>query len=112
MPAGNFGQVLFGVVIWAASVTSVIGAAYFSFFLNDPLSTIERNRNRWIIAFIVISTVVLVTVKTCCGISLCGNIKWLNTADCDSINFVSCLQVLLALINTLFLLAFSGWFLL
>ena len=25
--AGNFGQVLFGVVIWAASITSVIGAA-------------------------------------------------------------------------------------
>ena len=61
--AGNFGQVLFGVVIWAASVTSVIGAAYTSVsFLTTLCPTIERNRNRWIIAFIVISTVVLVTV--------------------------------------------------
>ena len=61
--AGNFGQVLFGVVIWAASITSVIGAAYTSVsFLTSLCPTIERNRNRWIIAFIVISTVVLVTV--------------------------------------------------
>ena len=28
--AGNFGVVLFGIVIWAASITSVIGAAYTS----------------------------------------------------------------------------------
>ena len=28
--AGHFGQILFGVVIWAASITSVIGAAYTS----------------------------------------------------------------------------------
>ncbi|MDU1101655.1 MAG: NRAMP family divalent metal transporter [Haemophilus parainfluenzae] len=48
---------------FAASITSVIGAAYTSVsFLTSLCPTIERNRNRWIIAFIVISTVVLVTV--------------------------------------------------
>ena len=61
--AGNFGQILFGVVIWAASITSVIGAAYTSVsFLTSLCPTIERNRNCWIIGFIVVSTAVLVTV--------------------------------------------------
>ena len=61
--AGNFGQVLFGVVIWAASITSVIGAAYTSVsFLTSLSPSIERHRNRWIIAFIVVSTIILTTV--------------------------------------------------
>lgn len=61
--AGHFGQILFGVVIWAASITSVIGAAYTSVsFLTSLCPTIERNRNCWIIGFIVVSTAVLVTV--------------------------------------------------
>ncbi|MBN6066984.1 divalent metal cation transporter [Aggregatibacter actinomycetemcomitans] len=61
--AGNFGVVLFGIVIWAASITSVIGAAYTSVsFLTSLCPTIEKNRNRWIIAFIVISTAILATI--------------------------------------------------
>ena len=61
--AGHLGQILFGVVIWAASITSVIGAAYTSVsFLTSLCPTIERNRNCWIIGFIVVSTAVLVTV--------------------------------------------------
>lgn len=61
--AGHFGQILFGIVIWAASITSVIGAAYTSVsFISGFSQSIENNRNKWIIAFIVISTVILATV--------------------------------------------------
>lgn len=61
--AGNFGTVLFGVVIWAASITSVIGAAYTSVsFISGFSEKINANKNKWIIAFIVISTLVLATI--------------------------------------------------
>lgn len=61
--AGNFGVVLFGIVIWAASITSVIGAAYTSIsFLTSLCPNVQKYRNRWIIAFIVISTVILATI--------------------------------------------------
>ncbi|MDH2997609.1 hypothetical protein A1D22_07745 [Pasteurellaceae bacterium LFhippo2] len=61
--AGNAGLIIFGVVIWAASITSVIGAAYTSVsFISTFSQSIERNRNKWIIAFIVISTAVLATI--------------------------------------------------
>lgn len=61
--AGNVGLMIFGVVIWAASITSVIGAAYTSVsFISGFSAQIEQNKNAWIIGFIVISTAVLATV--------------------------------------------------
>lgn len=61
--AGNIGLIIFGIVIWAASITSVIGAAYTSVsFITSFSPSIEKHKNAWIVAFIVISTVVLATV--------------------------------------------------
>lgn len=61
--AGNVGLMIFGVVIWAASITSVIGAAYTSVsFISGFHVSIERHKNKWIIGFIVISTAVLASV--------------------------------------------------
>lgn len=61
--AGQLGLMIFGVVIWAASITSVIGAAYTSVsFLTSFSSKIETYKNALIIAFIVISTAVLALV--------------------------------------------------
>ncbi|STZ75369.1 NRAMP family divalent metal transporter [Bergeriella denitrificans] len=61
--AGKAGLLIFGMVIWAASITSVIGAAYTSVSFFSGLSpSIERNRNKWIIGFIVISTAVFATI--------------------------------------------------
>ena len=61
--AGNVGLLLFGIVIWAASITSVIGAAYTSVsFIAGFHPAIERHRNKVIIAFIVISTLILATI--------------------------------------------------
>ncbi|URL02748.1 divalent metal cation transporter [Avibacterium sp. 20-126] len=61
--AGNLGLIIFGIVIWAASITSVIGAAYTSVsFLTTFSPFIAKHRNCWIIVFIVISTAVLATI--------------------------------------------------
>ncbi|KMK50852.1 membrane protein [[Actinobacillus] muris] len=61
--AGNLGLMIFGIVIWAASITSVIGAAYTSVsFITSFSPSIEKHKNYWIIAFIVISTAVLATI--------------------------------------------------
>ena len=61
--AGDVGLIIFGIVIWAASITSVIGAAYTSVsFLTSFSPVVEKYKNYWTIAFIVISTAVLATV--------------------------------------------------
>lgn len=61
--AGNVGLMIFGVVIWAASITSVIGAAYTSVsFITSFSPFIEKHKNCFIVAFIVISTAVLATI--------------------------------------------------
>lgn len=60
---GNIGQLIFGIVIWAASITSIVGAAYTSVsFISSFSSMIERNRHWWVVAFIIISTLVLATI--------------------------------------------------
>ncbi|MFA9488591.1 MULTISPECIES: NRAMP family divalent metal transporter [unclassified Mannheimia] len=61
--AGNVGLMIFGVVIWAASITSVIGAAYTSVsFITSFSPFIEKHKNCFIVAFIVVSTAVLATI--------------------------------------------------
>lgn len=60
---GDTGRVIFGMVIWAASITSVIGCAYTSVtFLTSFHAGIERYRNYIIIGFITISTLVFATI--------------------------------------------------
>jgi len=60
---GNVGKVIFGIVIWAASVTSVIGAAYTSVsFMTNFHPFIEKHKRYFIIGFIVISTLVFATI--------------------------------------------------
>ncbi|RFO11153.1 divalent metal cation transporter [Haemophilus influenzae] len=111
--AGNFGQVLFGVVIWAASVTSVIGAAYTSVsFLTTLCPTIERNRNRWIIAFIVISTVVLVTVgKPAAVLVFVGTLNGLILPIALALILLAAYRSdIVGTYRHPVFLAFSGWF--
>lgn len=55
--AGNIGYKIFGLVLWAAAITSVIGAAYTSVsFLKTLHPVIESHARKFIIGFIVIST--------------------------------------------------------
>ncbi|WDF69854.1 divalent metal cation transporter [Sphingobacterium oryzagri] len=63
LSAGNFGYRLFGLVMFAASVTSVIGSAYTSVsFIKSFSPTIAKNENWIIMAFIVVSTIFFVAV--------------------------------------------------
>lgn len=60
---GNTGKIIFGIVIWAASITSVIGCAYTSVtFMTNFHPAIERNKRFFIIGFIVISTLIFATI--------------------------------------------------
>ncbi len=57
---GQIGYKFFGLVLWAASITSVIGAAYTSVsFLKTLNSFVEKNEKYFIIGFIAISTVIM-----------------------------------------------------
>lgn len=63
LAAGEFGYRLFGLVMFAAAVTSVIGSAYTSVsFVKSFSPFIQRNENWIIITFIIISTCVFVVV--------------------------------------------------
>ncbi len=61
--AGAVGYVLFGLVMLAAAITSVIGSAYTSVsFIKSFSPKIERHENGVIIGFIVISTLIFVGI--------------------------------------------------
>lgn len=55
--AGEIGLRMFGVILWAASITSVIGAAYTSVSFVTKSSTRERTRNLITVAFIAFCAV-------------------------------------------------------
>ncbi|MGI8542221.1 MAG: NRAMP family divalent metal transporter [Aridibacter sp.] len=61
--AGNVGYKIFGVVIWAAAITSVIGAAYTSVsFLKTFNEKLSEYSQQLIIAFIAFSTFIFVLI--------------------------------------------------
>ncbi|MDR7244457.1 NRAMP family divalent metal transporter [Priestia megaterium] len=63
LAAGDIGYKLFGVVMAAAAITSVIGSAYTSVsFIKSFSKRIEKYENWIIIAFIAISTLVFLTI--------------------------------------------------
>ena len=59
--AGAIGYKFFGVVIWCAAITSVIGASYTSVsFWKTLLPVVGRNEKSVISAFIILSTIIFV----------------------------------------------------
>lgn len=53
---GVYGKKLFGLMIWAASITSVIGATYTSIaFLKDLHPVFEQKKKTWALLFVLIS---------------------------------------------------------
>ena len=63
LAVGDIGYKLFGVVMWTAAISSVIGAAYTSVSFIRSFSPKVENNYRWfVIAFIVFSTVVFAFV--------------------------------------------------
>ncbi|KPI51746.1 divalent metal cation transporter [Clostridioides difficile] len=58
--AGAIGYKFFGLVLWSAAITSVIGAAYTSVsFLKTLNPFIDKNEKYFIIGFIAISTLIM-----------------------------------------------------
>lgn len=63
LAAGDIGYRMFGVIMWAAAITSVVGAAYTSVsFIRSFSPVIEKYHNWIIILFIIISTVTFALV--------------------------------------------------
>ena len=61
--AGNVGYKIFGIIMWAAAVTSIIGCAYTSVsFIRTFSKKISEKYNWVIIAFIAISTIIFVFI--------------------------------------------------
>ena len=60
--AGEVGKRVFGVVLWAAAITSVIGASYTSVSFVTTTQTKARTRNLLTIAFIVVATLLFVVL--------------------------------------------------
>ena len=57
--AGNLGYLFFGVVLWAAAITSVVGAAYTSIsFLRNFSGWVDKHHQIAISIFIIISTLI------------------------------------------------------
>ena len=56
--AGEIGMRSFGVILWAAALTSVIGAAYTSVSFITKSTTPERTRNLITVAFIAVCAVI------------------------------------------------------
>lgn len=63
LAAGQLGYRLFGVVMWSAAITSVIGSAYTSVsFIRTFSPALERGHRWLIIGFILVATVVFIAI--------------------------------------------------
>ncbi|MHB1312503.1 MAG: NRAMP family divalent metal transporter [Gemmatimonadaceae bacterium] len=63
LATGEAGYKVFGVVMWSAAITSVVGSAYTSVsFLRGIVPRVDERWARLVIGFIVLSTIVFVTV--------------------------------------------------
>jgi Mn2+/Fe2+ NRAMP family transporter len=61
--AGDLGYKIFGVILWAAGITSVVGASYTSIsFLRTLFKSVGDHYRAWMIGFIVFSTAILATI--------------------------------------------------
>jgi len=62
--AGNIGRLIFGLVLWAAAITSVVGAAYTSVsFLSTFHPWLQKNERWLIIGFILLSTLLFILIQ-------------------------------------------------
>lgn len=61
--AGEIGYRFFGMVMWSAAITSVVGASFTSISFIKTLHPVLEKNQRWLISiFIVISTVIFILV--------------------------------------------------
>ncbi len=66
--AGTIGYSFFGIVMWAAAITSVIGASYTSVSFLKTFSPVLAKNQRWLVSFfIIISTIIFLLLKQAPG---------------------------------------------
>jgi Mn2+/Fe2+ NRAMP family transporter len=62
---GTAGEIVFGVILWSAAITSVIGASYTSTSFLKVLGHWVTHWERWVVCgFIVVSTFIFIVAKT------------------------------------------------
>lgn len=62
--AGNIGYKFFGIVMWAAAITSVIGASYTSVSFWKTFHPSLAKNEKWLIsAFIIVSTIIFIWIQ-------------------------------------------------
>lgn len=61
--AGSFGLHAFGVILWAAAITSVVGASYTSVSFLTSSTTSDRTRNLLTVVFIVVCTILFLVLR-------------------------------------------------
>jgi len=63
--AGEVGLRVFGIVLWAAAITSVIGASYTSVsFVTSRTATSDRTRTLLVVGFIAVTTLAYLLIGT------------------------------------------------
>lgn len=63
LAAGDIGYFIFGMVLWSASITSVVGSAYTSVsFLKSFHPVLDRSQRYLITAFVLISAIIFLIV--------------------------------------------------
>lgn len=61
--AGELGYKIFGIILWSAGITSVIGASYTSIsFLRTLFKSVNDRLRAWMIGFIIFSTAIFATI--------------------------------------------------
>jgi Mn2+/Fe2+ NRAMP family transporter len=61
--AGDLGRRFFGIVMWAAGATSIVGAAYTSVsFLKTLFGVVKKHEKLFIIGFIILSTIIMMAL--------------------------------------------------
>lgn len=63
LAAGDIGYKIFGIIMWSAAITSVVGSAYTSIsFLRSFHPQFEKNEKTMLTGFVVIALLVFITV--------------------------------------------------
>lgn len=63
LAAGRIGYLIFGLVMWSAAITSVVGSAYTTIsFFKSLHPAFEKNERRMLIAFVVVALLIFITL--------------------------------------------------
>jgi Mn2+/Fe2+ NRAMP family transporter len=63
LAAGNLGYMIFGIVMWSAAITSVVGSAYTSIsFFRSFHPAFEKNEKHMLVGFVLIALFVFITI--------------------------------------------------